>query len=82
MSILKVNDLKVYFHSQESVTKAVDGVSFDIQKGETFGIEGESGSGKTMTALSILRLIAPPGKIESGRILFNGQDLLSLGIKD
>lgn len=76
MNILEVKDLKTYFYTSAGVTKAVDGVSFDIQKGETFGVVGESGSGKTLTALSILKLIPRQGKIISGEITFNGIDLL------
>lgn len=79
MNILSVSRLKTYFYASAGVTKAVDGVSFDVQKGETFGIVGESGSGKTITALSILKLVAPPGKIVSGSAVFNGEDLLGLG---
>lgn len=77
-SILKVQDLKTYFHSPHGPVKAIDGISFDVQKGDTFGIVGESGSGKTLTALSILKLIAPPGEIVSGSVIFRGEDLLAL----
>ena len=78
-SLLEVRNLKTYFHSDGSVVKAVDGVSFDVRAGETVAIVGESGSGKTVTALSVLRLIPnPPGEIISGEICFAGRDLLSL----
>ncbi len=81
--VLEVNDLKTYFYTDDGVVKAVDGVSFDLKKGETLGIVGETGSGKSVTALSILRLITePPGKIVNGEILFNGSDLLKLDKKD
>ena len=67
--VLEINDLKTYFYTDDGIVKAVDGVSFDLKKGETLGIVGETGSGKSVTALSILRLIAePPGKIVNGEI--------------
>ena len=75
--LLSVRDLRTYFHTEDGVVPAVDGVSFDLPAGGTLGVVGESGCGKSVTALSVLRLIAsPPGRIESGRILFEGQDLL------
>jgi oligopeptide transport system ATP-binding protein len=81
--LLSVRDLRTYFHTDEGVVKAVDGVSFDIHAGEVLGIVGESGSGKSVTAMSILGLIPiPPGKIESGQILWKGQDLLTMSDKD
>jgi oligopeptide transport system ATP-binding protein len=77
--LLEVKDLRTYFYTDAGVVKAVDGVSFDLKKGETLGIVGETGSGKSITALTILGLIAiPPGKIVSGNINFDGQDLLKL----
>ncbi len=77
--ILKVSDLKTYFFTGEGVTKAVDGVSFDVKKGEVLGLVGESGCGKSVTALSILQLVAsPPGRIVGGKIEFMGRNLLSL----
>ena len=77
--LLKVRDLRTYFHTEAGVAKAVDGVSFDIMPGEVLGLVGESGSGKSVTALSILRLIPdPPGKIVGGSVLYKGQDLLKL----
>ncbi|HEY8400108.1 MAG TPA: ABC transporter ATP-binding protein [Cytophagaceae bacterium] len=70
--LLKVNNLKTYFKTEDSIVKAVDDVSFTLKKGETIGIVGESGSGKSVTALSIMKLIPnPPGRIEGGEILFN-----------
>ena len=60
------------------MVKAVDGVSFDVQRGEVLGLVGESGCGKSVTSLSILRLVGPPGKIDGGEILFEGRDLLKL----
>ena len=75
--VLKVEDLRTYFHTRTGVVKAVDGISFDLRRGETLGIVGESGSGKSMTAWSILGLVPQPaGRIESGRILYMGEDLL------
>ena len=77
--LIDVNDLTTYFHVEEGVVKAVDGVSFEIYPGETLGVVGESGCGKSVTSLSIMRLIeSPPGKIEKGEILFNGKDLTKL----
>ncbi len=79
MPLLDVKDLTTYFYTQNGVVKAVDGVSFHVDKGETIAIVGESGCGKTVTSLSILRLIPqPPGKILSGKVLLEGADLLKL----
>ncbi|MEP6923595.1 MAG: ABC transporter ATP-binding protein [Pyrinomonadaceae bacterium] len=76
-SILSVIDLRTYFQTEDGVVKAVDGISFELGKGETLGIVGESGSGKSVTNLSILRLIpTPPGKIVSGEVRFDGKDIL------
>jgi oligopeptide/dipeptide ABC transporter ATP-binding protein len=77
--VLSIMDLRVHFHTSDGIAKAVDGVSFDVYPGETLGIVGESGCGKSVTAASILRLIpTPPGEIVSGEILFDGQNLLDL----
>ena len=77
--LLRVHNLRTYFHVGGALARAVDGVSFDIRAGETVGMVGESGCGKSVTALSLLRLVDPPGRIESGsRIEFEGRDLLSL----
>ncbi|VBB39652.1 oligopeptide transporter subunit; ATP-binding component of ABC superfamily [uncultured Spirochaetota bacterium] len=77
--ILQVKDLKTYFTVDEGLVKAVDGVSFDLHKGETLGIVGESGSGKSVTNLSVINLIpTPPGKIAGGQVLFHGKDLLAM----
>ncbi len=81
--LLRVEDLKTYFYTHEGVVKAVDGVSFSINKGETLGLVGESGCGKSVTALSIMRLIqTPPGKIVSGKIFLEGTNLLELSEKE
>nr|MBA2430790.1 ABC transporter ATP-binding protein [Chthoniobacterales bacterium] len=75
--LLQVEDLRTYFHTRGGVVRAVDGVSFAINKGETLGIVGESGSGKSVACYSLLRLIPqPPGRFESGRAMFDGVDLL------
>ena len=74
--ILRVNDLHIYFDTYLGTLKAVNGVSFEIGENEIFGLVGESGCGKTVTALSILRLIKYPGKIISGQIFFKDEDLL------
>jgi len=80
--LLRVKNLKTHFFTKYGVVKAVDGVSFSLNKGETFGIVGESGCGKSITALSILRLIQePPGRIVDGEIFLEGQDLLKLDKK-
>ena len=77
--ILQVKDLRTYFYTDAGVVKAVDGLTFDLHKGETLGLVGESGSGKSVTNLSVIKLIqTPPGKIEGGEVLFNGEDLLKM----
>jgi oligopeptide/dipeptide ABC transporter ATP-binding protein len=77
--LLEVRDLKTHFFTDDGVVRAVDGVSYEIQPGETLAVVGESGSGKSVSALSILRLVAePPGRIVGGSIRFKGRDLLAL----
>ncbi len=77
--LLQIRGLKTVFYSREGVAAAVDGVDLDVNAGETLGLVGESGCGKSVTALSIMRLIpSPPGYIEAGRILLDGVDLLTL----
>ena len=76
-NLLEVNNLKTYFFSRAGVVKAVDDVSFTIKPGETLGVVGESGCGKSVTALSVMRLVAsPPGKIVGGEIVFNGENVM------
>lgn len=76
-NLLEVKDLRTYFQTEDGLVKAVDGISFNLKRGETLGIVGESGSGKSVTNLSIIRLVPdPPGKIVSGEVIFDGQDLL------
>ncbi len=75
--MLEIEDLSTFFHTEENIVKAVRNVDLTLHKGETLALVGESGCGKSVTALSVMRLIpTPPGKFESGRILFKGQDLL------
>ena len=76
--VLQVKNLKTYFFTDEGVVKAVDDVSFTVPKGKTLGLVGESGCGKSVTAMSIARLVSPPGRIVGGQILLNGHDLLSM----
>ena len=77
--VLRVNDLRTYFQTRWGTVKAVDGISFDLRRGETLGIVGESGSGKSVTMLSLMRLIPiPPGRIVSGTIELDGQNILEL----
>jgi oligopeptide/dipeptide ABC transporter ATP-binding protein len=78
-TVLSVENLKTYFHTRKGVVKAVDGVSFSLEEGRIFGLVGESGAGKSITGFSIINLIDPPGRIESGNINLEGQDILALG---
>ncbi|MFQ5821470.1 MAG: ABC transporter ATP-binding protein, partial [Candidatus Heimdallarchaeota archaeon] len=80
--LLNVNDLRTSIFYEDRVAKVVDGVDFFIREGETLGLTGESGSGKSTIALSLLRLITPPGEIIGGEIWFKGSDLLKLGEED
>ena len=77
--LLDVRGLVVKFHTSDGTVNAVNGVSFQIEKGETLGLVGETGAGKTTTALSILNLVqSPPGRMEGGEILFNGENILTM----
>ncbi len=81
--VLEVNDLQTYFVTRWGVVKAVDGVSFNLRKGETLGIVGESGSGKSVTVLSMMRLVpSPPGHIVGGEVILEGENILELEEKD
>jgi len=80
--LLQVKDLKTYFYTEEGIVKAVDGVSFDIYEDEVLGLVGETGCGKSVTALSILQLVRAPGKIIDGKITFKGRNLLELKESD
>ncbi len=82
-TLLEVKDLKTYFFTMDGVVKAVDGVSYELNEGETLGLVGESGCGKSVSALSVMRLIPdPPGKIVNGEILLDGEDILKIGMED
>src|SRR5262245_1052759 len=76
--VLQVDDLRVYYHTPAGAVKAVDGVSFDLREGQRLGLVGESGSGKSTIAMSLMRMIKPPGKIEDGSIVLDGVDILTL----
>ena len=78
-TLMQVNDLKTYFFTDNGVVRAVDGLTYDLEAGETLGLVGESGCGKSVSALSIMRLVqSPPGRTIGGEVIFNGQDLLKL----
>ena len=81
-SLLEVNDLRTYFETGNGTVRAVDGVNISVNEGDTLGIVGESGCGKTVLALSIMRLIPAPGRIVSGKIIFDGIDLVRLKEKE
>lgn len=78
MALLEVKDLTVKFYTADGVVKAVDNLSYEIERGEKFGVVGESGAGKSVSGLSLLRLIEEPGQIESGEILLDGENLLEM----
>ena len=82
-SLLEVKDLKTHFFTAEGVVKAVDGVSYDLEEGETLGLVGESGCGKSVSALSLMRLIPdPPGKVVDGEVFFEGKDILNINMEE
>lgn len=81
MEVLKIDNLHVCFETKKGRKLAVDGVSFDVQKGEIFGLVGESGCGKSVTSMSILKLISSPGKITEGKIIVDGEDVRTLSEK-
>ena len=79
--LLDIRGLKTYFDTDDGVVHAVDGVDLALDRGETLGVVGECGCGKTVTAMSVLKLIAmPPGRIAAGKILWQGRDLVPLGM--
>ncbi|MFX0140372.1 MAG: ABC transporter ATP-binding protein [Candidatus Hodarchaeota archaeon] len=80
--VLDVQDLTTYFYTEEGIVKAVEAVSFKINEGEILGLVGETGCGKSVTALSILQLVRPPGKIEKGKVIFKGEDMLQKSISE
>ena len=77
-TLLEIKDLATYFYTPEGVVKAVDGISYDLQEGEILGLVGESGCGKSVSALSLMRLIQKPGRTVAGQAIFNGTDVLSI----
>ena len=82
-TLLQVNDLATYFYTFDGVVKAVDGITYDLEEGETLGLCGESGCGKSVSALSLMRLISdPPGKIVSGEVMFDGEDILKVDMDE
>ena len=76
--LLEVRDLSTWFHTRRGIAKAVDGIGFKVERGQVLCIVGESGCGKSVTALSIMQLVAPPGRIESGEVRLEGRNLLEL----
>ncbi|MFQ5973568.1 MAG: ABC transporter ATP-binding protein, partial [Alphaproteobacteria bacterium] len=80
--LLQVRNLRTWFHTRHGVARAVDGIDFHVSKGEVLCLVGESGCGKSITALSVMRLIPPPGRLESGELIFDGQNLLELSAKE
>ena len=83
MPLLEVKGLKTHFYTYDGVVKAVDGITYELEEGETLGLVGESGCGKSVSALSVMRLIPdPPGKTVEGEILFEGEDILKVDMDD
>ena len=78
MSLLDVRDLRTSFYTPDGVVRAVNDVSFCLEEGEIVGLVGESGCGKSVLSLSVMQLVPPPGRIEQGRVIFRGRDLLQL----
>ena len=82
MALLELKNLKTFFATKRGTVKAVNGVSYSLDAGKVLGVVGESGSGKSVSAMSILRLLDGNGYIDSGEILFNGQDLTKLSMNE
>ena len=82
MSLLDIKDLTIHFQTEDGDVKAVNGISFSVEQGKTLGLVGETGAGKTTTALGILRLVPEPGKILSGSITYKDRDILKLSEKE
>lgn len=81
--VLQVKNLQTYFYTEEGIVPAVDSLDFELRQGETLAIVGESGCGKSVTSMSVLRLVpTPPGKILGGEILYKGEDLLKMSEKE
>jgi peptide/nickel transport system ATP-binding protein len=80
--LLEVEGLRTSFHTSDGVVRAVDGIDFHVDRGEIMGLVGESGCGKSVTSLSIMRLISKPGRIEAGRVVFDGRDLLTISAEE
>jgi len=80
--LLDVRGLRTSFHTTDGVVRAVDGIDFQVRRGEVMGLVGESGCGKSVTSLSIMRLVAPPGRVEGGEVIFDGRDLLKLSRRE
>ena len=80
--LIQIKNLKTYFYTEEGVVKAVDGISFDIYDNEVIGLVGETGCGKSVTALSILNLVRAPGRIIDGQIIFRDINLVKLNKKE
>jgi len=82
LELLRIEGLKTYFYTGRGVVKAVDDISFTLNKGEVLGLAGESGCGKSTTGFSIIRLVPPPGRIVDGKIIFENRDILKLGMEE
>ncbi len=82
MALLEIRNLKIHYFTRKGVVKAVDDVSFSVDKGETLGLIGESGCGKTTTVFAIMKFVTPPGRIVGGQIIFNGWDITTMSDED
>ena len=82
MSLLRIEDLTIHFPTEEGDVRAVNGVSLSVEAGQTLGLVGETGAGKTTTALGILRLVPEPGQVESGSIIYKDRDIMTMSEKE